>query len=75
MKQGDIFIAKKFFTMKIPGARGRPASVSIGDKFWITSTEYSHKQGIVKIDRINKGSINCGYAMSINDFNGLFEKE
>lgn len=71
-KQGDTLVAKKAFTMKVPGTRGRPVNVKVGDKFWITSTTYSNTSHC-QIDRLNKGSICNGYYISNECIEELFE--
>lgn len=72
MKQGQTLIAKQAFTMKVPGTRGKPVSVKVGDKFWVTSTTYSNKTQC-QIDRYGKGSICNGYLISIETINSLFD--
>lgn len=73
MKQGQELIAKVAFTMKFEGKRGRPVNVKIGDRFWVTTTDYSNKTH-AKIDRYGKGFISHGYCLSLEQISQLFEE-
>jgi hypothetical protein len=74
MKQGTELIAKQAFTMKVPGAKGRPVSVKIDDKFWVTTPKYSNNTH-VKIDRVGKGTIGNGHYVDLEALNCLFITE
>jgi hypothetical protein len=72
--QCDILIAKQSFQLKVAGQRGRPVSVRIGDRFWVTSATYRNVE-TVKIDRKGKGNIGDGYLLTVEFINNLFEVE
>jgi hypothetical protein len=72
MKQGQELVAKHSFTMRKSGARGRPALVKVGDKFWVTSTTYNNKEAAF-VDREGKGVISHGYKLALVDIQALFE--
>lgn len=58
--QGTFFKAAKSFAFKVPGARGKPINVRVGDLFWIVTPQYEQKRtGIVGIARKGK---NMGFA-------------
>lgn len=74
MRQGSTLIAKAFFSMKVPGARGKPALVSIGDRFTVTSPGYRNID-TVKIGRSRTARLNQGYLLTKEQVETLFEME
>lgn len=72
MKQGMVLKAKKEFTMKKDGSRGRAMHVKIGDFFIVTSPDYNNKEASL-IDRYKSASLNQGYKLRNLDINNLFD--
>ena len=70
--QGQELIAKQAFTMKVPGTKGRPTTIKVGDKFWITSPKHTNSTH-VKIDRLGKGTIANGHYIDLETVNSLFD--
>lgn len=72
MKQFTVLIAKKEMAFKVPGSRGKPVCVKIGDRFLVTSPSYANTVS-VKIDREKKAHLNVGYLFAIDVINEYFE--
>lgn len=70
--QGMILKAKQAFTMKVPGTRGRPVTVKVGDEFWVTTATYTNKTS-ANVERKGKGVISGGHKLDLPDLEALFE--
>lgn len=74
MNQSTTLIAKSFFSLKIPGARGRPCMVSPGDRFAVVSPAHETKRtGLVRFDRERRAQIGVGYLLTVDQINTLFD--
>jgi hypothetical protein len=71
-KQFLELTAKRAFSLKYEGARGRACLVNIGDIFTITNP--SHMQGdAVKLSRKRGAKLNTGYSIPTEMIEQLFE--
>lgn len=77
MAQGTTFVAKEGFdfTFKWPKRKVK-VHVSVGDRFWQTSTESELKAfGWIKLAREGKGCIGAGYTFTAEDIARFFTKQ
>lgn len=67
----DYLKAKKEFTMRMPGSRGRAVSVKAGDLFWVTTGKFC--AGLPMIQRKGKGHMGTGYPIDPQLILDLFD--